>query len=163
MRHKKIFTLLLSISVLPAIASCATNHGQASGFKASGDEFKYSTQGREVTIRMKPEMTQWAVNCSKSRALVWGGAWDDLNPGDQPYSRVFLLNLTTKKIVTEISVTRGPYEVIFNKEPKLVVVDDIFIDQNSGALIDTRSLATLEAESCDDFPGKNSNAPNLEP
>lgn len=147
--------MTLSISSL----ACASKQIIAQSFQAEKDLFFYNLSQRELKIKPKPTISDWNINCDRTRAVVWGRDWDNLKIGSPPFSIAYLIDINHGKIIAQFTMTRGPYEAIFSQDKKMVSIDEIVIDLSSGNYINSISHTDLTPESCPTFPGKHSNMP----
>lgn len=154
--RKNIFTLILFVLYFSS-AACAGNQSIDQSFRAASGQFSFNHGQHEINIPLDITVNGWSVNCSRTRAVVWGQAEDLAKIGDPPVVRVYVIDISHAKIINNYTVTRGPYEVTFSKDQKQASVDDYVIDQNSGEVVSMTEDMKLEAESCPLFPGKQSN------
>ncbi|WP_411851234.1 hypothetical protein ACLB90_01115 [Stenotrophomonas sp. LGBM10] len=150
--RKKYFSWALLALVTSTTAACAQT--PAGAIRIKGDHFVYPTQQAEASIKLGPSLEAWNVSCDKRHALVWGGAWDQIKPGDAPYSNLYLLDLDKGAIVAHLSVSSGPYETAFSQDQTLVRIDDRILRQADGTEVDPPPA--FHPETCAPFAGKSS-------
>jgi hypothetical protein len=151
----KIKTKLILLFAISNVA-CAHQQIIIHSFHATSDRFTYFRKELEVNIPLSPSMGGWNVNCERTRAIVWGRAWDQIKVGDTPLSRIYLIDLEGDKVIGEFTVTRGPFEVFFGRDRRRAAIDDNVIDLPSGKMIGMTEDINVTPESCPPFPGKKS-------
>lgn len=156
MNCKNVLTMSLFAPLALFNTACANDLSRIGSFRTTAETFLFNRGPQEISVALEPTMNAWSVNCDKNRAVVWGRAWDELNIGETPYSRVYLINLDLAEVVTNFTVTRGPYEVVFSEDNRLVSVDETILDQSSGDVVGTTEEIRMKPESCSSFPGKQS-------
>jgi len=138
--------------VASTAAACART--PAGAIRIEGDHFVYPSQQAEASIRLGPSLDAWNVSCDKRHALVWGRAWDQIQPGDAPYSNLYLLDLDKGEIVAHVTVSSGPYETEFSQDQALVRIDERILRQADGTEVDPPPA--FHPETYAPFAGKNS-------
>ncbi|RFP60430.1 MAG: hypothetical protein BJG00_007035 [Limnothrix sp. CACIAM 69d] len=108
------------------------------------------------SLKLPIRIVDWRVDCSESRAVVWGAPKSNLRLGDRPYAEAYVVDVNRLKILEIYSMTRGPYDAEFSADRKLILVDEILIEFGTGKLVKNfRSEDFLfERESCGDFSGR---------
>lgn len=152
MGYRTLLALSLPLFLAPCFRASAVTRELAHSFRPTAAGFTFDRSGRAVTIPIKETISDWRVNCNRTRAVVWGQAEDLAEVGAPPVARVYILNLEKEEVISVYTVTRGPYEVIFSQDLKHASVDDYVIDQASGEIVGMTEDIKLVAESCTASP-----------
>lgn len=123
----------------------------------SGEQ-TFGIKGNGVTRKLKlpVRIVDWRIDCSESRAVVWGQPKKKLRLGEPPYAVAYVVDINRLKTLGTYSMTRGPYDAEFSADRKRLLIDEILIEFDTGNLVkEFRSEDFLfERESCADFPGR---------
>lgn len=152
MKSRISLSLSLLLVIVTWFTACAGSKELGQSFRPTAAGFTFDRSGRAVTIPIKETISDWRVNCNRTRAVVWGQAEDLAEVGAPPVARVYILNLEKEEVISVYTVTRGPYEVIFSQDLKHASVDDYVIDQASGEIVGMTEDIKLVAESCNASP-----------
>ncbi|MBT9160910.1 MAG: hypothetical protein DDT26_02206 [Dehalococcoidia bacterium] len=123
----------------------------------SGEQ-TFGVKGGDVTRKLKlpVHIVDWRIDCSESRAVIWGQPKKNLRLGAPPYAVAYVVDINRLQTLSTYSMTRGPYDAEFSADRKRIVIDEILIEFDTGDLVkDFRSEDFLfERELCADFPGR---------
>ena len=124
--------------------------------KSGEQNFVVKSAGVTRSLRLPIRIVDWRVDCSESRAVVWGAPKSKLRLGDPPYALAYVVDVNRLKILEKYSMTRGPYGAEFSADRKLILVDETLIEFDTGKLVKKfRSEDFLfERETCADFSGR---------
>ncbi len=154
MKRKQIYLCwTLAISLLPS----AFADGLERVYQKVGDQSLYMASGPVIRkIKFRINIVDWRIDCSESRAVVWGQARDPTPPGVPPYAKVYTVDLNKMKILSSYSTTRGPHDAEFSLDRKKILIDEILMDFQSGKFIENYSAEDLmfQREDCKDFEGR---------
>jgi hypothetical protein len=155
MAFKSPFTIFL-IAITHS-AAAQSDRTQREYIKSSTDVFQVINGDDYRKLRLPIYITDWRIDCSESRAVIWGHPKKATTMGSSPYARVYIVSLPKPKILASFSTTRGPYDAEFSVDKRKIIIDEIFIDFKTGKLLNelpTENLA-LDMEECTDFHGKH--------
>lgn len=130
--------------------------GGCSTKKSGRQTFVVESNGVSRSIYLPIRIVDWRVDCAGSRAVVWGFPKAAGRVGGQPCAIAHLIDLKRFKSIAKYSVARGPYEVEFSADQKKILLDDVLIDYEKGALVvdfGSRDFG-FERQTCEDFPGR---------
>lgn len=118
--------------------------------RAVGEQTFQATRGSVTrSIRLPIRLVDWRIDCSETRAVVWGPVTYTLPTGSQPFAKVFIIDVARMSILNSYSVTRGPYDARFAASRKRIAVDDTLLDFDTGGLIHYTSGRELDFEAED--------------
>lgn len=152
--------LSVTLCFLIGLSFSGTTLGESlelrSSFRGAANRFEFEIGTRTINIHLNIFINDWAVNCARTRAVVWGVDRSKEQLGIPPFSKVYLINLEKGKIINYYTVTRGPYGATFSADRRVVMVDDYVIDQATGEVVNMTYYMKPEIETCPSFPGKQS-------
>lgn len=154
MRYSRFYLLwIVMVSFLPS----AFADGIERVYKKVGDQSLYVVSGsvvRKINFRIK--IIDWRIDCSESRAVVWGQARNPTPVGVPPYAKVYTVDLSKVKILSSFSTTRGPHDVEFSLDRKRILIDEVLVDFHSGRFVENYNSEDLmfQRERCEDFEGR---------
>lgn len=157
MKFKNTITLLFLFIFVGSGVACAGNRNLSKSFRATADQFSFDRGRRTINIHLDVIVSGWVVNCSRTRAIVWGQDNNVTEVGAPPVVNVYVIDIEHDKPINHYTVTRGPYEAIFSQDQNLAIVDDYVVDQTSGEVVGMTEDIKLAAEFCPSFSGKQSN------
>lgn len=152
MKSSTAFPLSLLLVIATSFTACAGDKELGRSFRATAAGFTFDQGAHSFTIPINTAISDWRVNCSRTRAVAWGRAQDLEKVGAPPVTRIYALNLEKRTIISSFTVTRGPFEVIFDQGQKWASVDDYVIDQNSGEIVGMTEDFKFPGESCATHP-----------
>lgn len=154
MKHKQIYLYwTLAISLLPS----AFADGPERVYKKAGNQSLYVASGPAIRkIKFRINIVDWRIDCSESRAVVWGQARSPTPVGVPPYAKVYTVDLNKMKILSSYSTTRGPHDAEFSLDRKRILIDEMLVDFQSGKFIENYNAEDLmfQRERCKDFEGR---------
>lgn len=156
MKSKFPLPLFLPIFLFFSDPVSATNLELASSFRGGANSFAFEVGKRTVSIRLGIRVSDWAVNCSRTRAIVWGQDLSKARIGAPPVTKVYVIDLKKRKPINHYTRTRGPYEATFNRNHRTAIVDHDIVDLTTGKVVDVIYDMNLDLETCPSFPGKQS-------
>ncbi|QJQ01351.1 hypothetical protein C798_14225 [Herbaspirillum rubrisubalbicans Os34] len=134
----------------------AANLELRSSFRAGENGFAFEVGKHTVSIQLGIRVSDWAVNCSRTRAIAWGQDLSKARIGAPPVSKVYVIDLERRKPINHYTRTRGPYEAAFSRNQKTAIVDEDVVDLRTGKVVDMIYDMNLDLENCPSFPGKQS-------
>lgn len=149
-----ILALLIGLFCSDSIAT--ENLNLRRSFRGVTTQFAFDSGKRTITFHLRILINGWAVNCARTRAIVWGVALRREQLGVPPFSRVYLINLEKRKIINHYTETRGPFGAIFSRDQKMAILDDLVLDLATGREVAEIDRLDVQAETCPSFPGKQS-------
>src|SRR5690606_7674603 len=72
MNSENTLTLLFVFIFVASGSACAGKQSSGQSFRASADQFSFERDQRTISIHLDVAVSGWAVNCSRTRAIVWG-------------------------------------------------------------------------------------------
>ncbi|MDR9846648.1 hypothetical protein [Herbaspirillum huttiense] len=150
-----IFSILLSALPVSGKANAA-NFESRSSFSSGKNLFSFKQGKRTVRFDLDIHVNGWSINCTRTRAVVWGVDLGLSQSGVPSVSKVYIINLDSRKIINHYTITRGPFSAAFSADHRTVIVDDYVIDQNSGKVLSMTDNVKIATEACPSFPGKHS-------
>lgn len=101
-------------------------------------------------------IVDWRIDCSESRAVIWGQSQTDLPLGAKPYAVAYVIDIPRLKVLQKYSMTRGPYNAEFSADRTRISIDDLLIEFRSGRLVKSFSSEDFlfDREVCEDFQGR---------
>lgn len=156
MKFKNTITLLFLFIFVASGAACADNLNLSQSFRATANQFSFDRSQHTINIPLDVSVSGWVVNCSRTRAIVWGQDKNLVEVGAPPVVKVYVINIEHAEPISHYSVTRGPYEATFSQDQTRAIVDDYVVDPMSGEVIGMKEDINLVAESCPSFSGKQS-------
>lgn len=150
-----IFSILLSALPVSGTAN-AENLDSRSSFSSGKNLFLFKQGRRTVRFHLDIHVNGWSINCTRTRAVVWGVDLGLSQSGVPSVSKVYIINLDSRKIINHYTITRGPFSAAFNADHRTVIVDDYVVDQNSGKVLSMTDNVKIATEACPSFPGKHS-------
>ncbi|WP_157174207.1 hypothetical protein [Herbaspirillum sp. GW103] len=135
----------------------ASNIELRNSFRGGANGFAFKAGTRTVSIPLGIRVSDWAVNCSRTRAIAWGQDLSKARIGAPPVNKVYVIDLTKRKPINHFTRTRGPYEAAFSRNHKTAIVDHDIVDLTTGKVVDVIYDMNLDLETCPAFPGKQSN------
>ena len=157
MKSETTLTLLFVFIFVASGSACAGKQSSGQSFRASADQFSFERDQRTISIHLDVAVSGWAVNCSRTRAIVWGQDNTVMEMGAPPVVKVYLIDIEHDKPINHYTVTRGPYEATFSQDQSQAIVDDYVVDQTSGDVIAMKEDVKVVAEYCPSFSGQRSN------
>lgn len=154
MRFKPYFLLFIVAVSISASAGADGIHEQY--IKSGEQTFGIKGDGAIRRLKLPIRIVDWRIDCSESRAVIWGQPKKTLPLGAQPYAVAYVVDINRLKILGAYSMTRGPYDAEFSADRRRILIDEILIEFDTGKLVtDFRSEDFLfERELCADFPGR---------
>lgn len=154
MKHKQIH---LCWALAIGLLTSAFADGFERVYKKVGDQSFHVVSGRETRrIKFRVNIVDWRIDCSESRAVLWGQAKQSTPVGVPPYAKVYIVDLKKMKILSSYSTTRGPHDAEFSLDRKRIFIDEMLVDFQSGNFIENYNAEDfmLPRESCKDFDGR---------
>lgn len=137
-------------------ATARADGSQREYIKSGADTFQVINKGSNRKLRLPIYITDWSIDCSESRAVIWGPTKKSTPLGAAPYASVYIVSLPKPKILASFSTTRGPYSAEFSADKKKIIVDEISIDFKTGKMLNELPAEnlSLKREECSDFQGR---------
>lgn len=150
------FYVLLFIAAVSISASAGADgiHGQyiRSGEQTFGVKVGDSIRRLKLPIRI----VDWRIDCSESRAVIWGLPNKTSRLGAQPYAVAYVVDVNRLKTLGTYSMTRGPYDAEFSADRRWILIDEMLLEFDTGRFVKDFSSEDLlfERELCAGFPGR---------
>jgi hypothetical protein len=123
--------------------------------KTGTSVFVITKNNNKTQIRLDISIANWQIDCTKSRAVIWGKTLKKLPTGVAPYTKIYVVNILKKRVLHSHTRTLRVYGVVeFDKDSEIIIVDEDLIDFKSGALKQVESAPVFEKENCPDFQGR---------
>lgn len=150
-------SLFLSMFFLFPDPISASNIELRNSFRGGANGFAFEAGKRTVSIPLGIRVSDWAVNCSRTRAIAWGQDLTKARIGAPPVNKIYVIDLKKRKPINHFTRTRGPYEAAFSRNHRTAIVDHDIVDLTTGKVVDVIYDMNLDLETCPSFPGKQSN------
>jgi hypothetical protein len=107
-------------------------------------------------IKLNITITNWRVNCTKTRAIIWGQTLRKLPVGVPPFVEIYVIDVKRRNILNSYKRTvRVHGDIEFDKANRFIMVDDDFLSYKSGKLTTVELASNFEKEKCENFPGRS--------
>jgi hypothetical protein len=149
----KLIVAAVALALLTAAQACPSEQNFA---KVNDNIFSVERDGKTRRIKLEITIADWRVDCTKTRAVVWGQTTKKMPLGAPPFASVYVIDLRKMRNLSVHTTTRGPFEVVFNSKQQIILVDEMVIDFKTGRITSTSisSDLTISSEECADFRGR---------
>jgi hypothetical protein len=152
-RFKKYHVFLIATTIF----SSASADGVAIEYKKSRQhDFVVAGDGATRKLSLPVSIVDWRIDCSQSRAVIWGQPHKPTPLGVKPYAVAYVVDIRRLKVLQRYSMTRGPHNAEFSADRTRILIDDLLIEFNSGRLVQNFSSKDFlfDREVCEDFQGR---------
>jgi hypothetical protein len=148
----------LVATVLFLFSYAAHADSEIARFSKSGSSiFVIAEKGNTSKIRLAITITNWQIDCAKTRAVIWGKTLKKLPAGVAPYTKFYVVNILKKRVLNSYTRTLRVHGLVeFDKAGEIIVVDEDVIDFKTGMLKQVELPANSETQTCEDFQGRRS-------
>jgi hypothetical protein len=152
----KIFCITLIAACIQLLFLNALAGTGIDRFNKSGSNvFVISEKGNSSRIKLDIAISDWRVDCTKTRAVIWGEVLKKLPDGVMPYTKFYVVNILKKRVLHSYTRNLRVYGVVeFDKNSEIIIVDEDVIDFKSGAVKQIGSVPVFQKENCPDFQGR---------
>ncbi|MCP1572772.1 hypothetical protein J2S30_001151 [Herbaspirillum rubrisubalbicans] len=157
MKPKGSTTCLLLLSLLVSLEAAPHDQELGTSFRGSKTQFSFERNKKTLTLRLNILINGWAVNCARTRAIVWGINRGKEQLGVPPWSKIYIIDLKRAQPMNHFTRTHGTFGASFSMDQKMAIVDDDVVDLATGKVINQiYYMNKLDLETCPSFPGKQS-------
>ncbi len=125
--------------------------------KSGANIFVITEKGNATKIKLDIAIKDWQIDCSKTRAVIWGKTLKKVATGTAPFTKFYILNISNKSVLNSYTRTLRVYgNVEFDNAGDLIVIDEDVVDFKTGMLKQTEPPSNIDTQICADFPGRKS-------